>query len=95
MIFQQINENYRSKLPEYLAQVNKLYHAGEWEELRALAHNLKGSAGCFGFTNIHLAAAALEDNLRGRDHNRRDYLALSLIEAIKYTLQQEQSLTKK
>ncbi len=85
--FQQINENYRSKLPEYLAQVNELYHAGEWEELRALAHNLKGSAGCFGFTNIHLAAAALEDNLRGRtsDRNRRDYLALSLIEAIKYT----------
>jgi len=89
--FQQINENYRSKLPEYLAQVNKLYHAGEWEELRALAHNLKGSAGCFGFTNIHLAAAALEDNLRGRtnDKNRRDYLALSLIEAIKYTQSQE------
>ncbi|MDN3379983.1 MULTISPECIES: hybrid sensor histidine kinase/response regulator [unclassified Pseudoalteromonas] len=89
--FQQINENYRSKLPEHLAQVNELYHTGEWEELRALAHNLKGSAGCFGFTNIHQAAGALEDNLRGRtnDKNRRDYLALSLIEAIKYTQSQE------
>ena len=63
--------------------------------LRSLAHNLKGSAGCFGFNNIHHAAAELEDNLRGRDidHNRRDYLALSLIEAIKYTINQE-SLTK-
>lgn len=93
--FQQINENYRSKLPDHLAQANQLYQAGEWEVLRSLAHNLKGSAGCFGFNNIHHAAAELEDNLRGRDidHNRRDYLALSLIEAIKYTINQE-SLTK-
>ena len=64
--------------------------------LRALAHNLKGSAGCFGFSNIHHAAAELEDNLRGRDtdHNRRDYLALSLIEAIKYTINHD-ALSKK
>ncbi|NMM42307.1 hybrid sensor histidine kinase/response regulator [Pseudoalteromonas arctica] len=93
--FQQINDNYRLKLPGYLTDVTQLYNNGEWEQLRALAHSLKGSAGCFGFSNIHHAAATLEDNLRGRDHNRRDYLALSLIEAIKYTLQQEQSLTKK
>lgn len=93
--FQQINDNYRLKLPGYLTDVTQLYNNSEWEQLRALAHSLKGSAGCFGFSNIHHAAATLEDNLRGRDHNRRDYLALSLIEAIKYTLQQEQSLTKK
>lgn len=91
--FKQINENYRSKLPEHLEQVSELHKNEEWEELRALAHNLKGSAGCFGFTNIHQAAAALEDNLRGKDHTRRDYLALSLIEAIKYT-QNQNPLTK-
>ena len=87
--FQQINNEYRSKLPDYLTQVTQLHSANEWEQLRALAHSLKGSAGCFGFSNIHHAAAALEDNLRGHDQSRRDYLALSLIEAIKYTLQQE------
>ena len=87
--FQQINNDYRSKLPDYLIQVTQLHSANEWEQLRALAHSLKGSAGCFGFSNIHHAAAALEDNLRGRDQSRRDYLALSLIESIKYTLQQE------
>ncbi|KPH61911.1 chemotaxis protein CheY [Pseudoalteromonas porphyrae] len=89
--FQQINENYRSKLPDYLVEVTDLYNSGEWDQLRALAHNLKGSAGCFGFSNIHHGAATLEDNLRGRDHSRRDYLALSLIEAIKYTIQQAKS----
>ncbi|CAM4313289.1 hybrid sensor histidine kinase/response regulator [Pseudoalteromonas ostreae] len=83
--FKQINDNYRLKLPDYLTDVTQLYNNAEWEQLRALAHSLKGSAGCFGFSNIHHAAATLEDNLRSSDHNRRDYLAMSLIEAIKYT----------
>ncbi|MEC8206296.1 MAG: ATP-binding protein, partial [Pseudomonadota bacterium] len=54
--FQQINDNYRSKLPDYLSQVVQLYRAKEWEALRSLAHSLKGSAGCFSFEAIHKTA---------------------------------------
>ncbi|MGO2479338.1 MAG: ATP-binding protein, partial [Pseudoalteromonas sp.] len=84
--FQQINNSYRTKLPDYLNQVNKLHQNKEWEALRALAHSLKGSAGCFGFNNIHDAADALEENLRKNDITRRDYLVVNLVESINFTL---------
>ncbi|WP_281546394.1 hybrid sensor histidine kinase/response regulator [Pseudoalteromonas sp. PAR1] len=61
--FQQINDNYRSKLPDYLSQVVQLYRAKEWEALRSLAHSLKGSAGCFSFEKIHKTAGQLETAL--------------------------------
>ncbi|MCF6435383.1 hybrid sensor histidine kinase/response regulator [Pseudoalteromonas sp. MMG022] len=87
--FAQIAHNYNQKLPEYLAQLKQYYQRGDWESLRALAHSLKGSAGCFGFTNIHSAADQLEQMLRTNDENQWHYAMLSLTEAINYTLKQQ------
>lgn len=86
--FQQINNNFRTKLPDYLVQINNLHTNKEWQALRALAHSLKGSAGCFGFTTIHDAADALEECLRKDDINHREYLIVNLVEAINDTLEQ-------
>ena len=80
--FQQINENYRSKLPDYLGQVIQLYRAKEWEALRSLAHSLKGSAGCFGFEAIHKTAGQLESALRSNDTEQVDASYESLISAL-------------
>ncbi len=84
--FKQISENYRSKLPEQLELLNQYYLEHEWESLRALAHSLKGSSGCFGFMNIHEAAGQLEQSLKERNAERWHYNHLLLIEAIRYTL---------
>ena len=80
--FQQINENYRSKLPDYLGQVIQLYRAKEWEALRSLAHSLKGSAGCFGFEAIHKTAGQLESALRSNDTEQVDASYESLISTL-------------
>jgi signal transduction histidine kinase/CheY-like chemotaxis protein len=87
--FVQINKNYMEKLPDYLKQVQTYYDNQEWESLRALAHSLKGSAGCFGFMNIHSAAEELENSLMTNQQSQWQYAQLNLCEAIKYTLTQQ------
>ncbi|OCQ20752.1 hybrid sensor histidine kinase/response regulator [Pseudoalteromonas luteoviolacea] len=88
--FLQISQNYLEKLPEQMELVESLYSEQDWESLRALAHSLKGSAGCFGFTNIHSAAGELENSLRDNNKAQWQYATLSLVQAIKYTLSNEE-----
>ncbi|WP_194868485.1 ATP-binding protein [Pseudoalteromonas sp. PPB1] len=85
----QISRNYVEKLPDQLIQLEQLFGDQEWESLRALAHSLKGSAGCFGFTNIHSAAGDLETSLREDNPTKWEYAMLTLTQAIRYTLEQE------
>ena len=80
--FQQINDNYRSKLPDYLSQVVQLYRAKEWEALRSLAHSLKGSAGCFSFEAIHKTAGQLENALRSNQTEQVEQCYDALINAL-------------
>ncbi|KZN39591.1 chemotaxis protein CheY [Pseudoalteromonas luteoviolacea CPMOR-2] len=88
--FLQISQNYLEKLPEQMTLVESLYSEQDWESLRALAHSLKGSAGCFGFTNIHSAAGELENSLRDNNKAQWQYATLNLVQAIKYTLNNEE-----
>jgi signal transduction histidine kinase/CheY-like chemotaxis protein len=90
--FMQISKNYIEKLPDYLSQLQMYFDNQEWESLRALAHSLKGSAGCFGFMNIHSAADDLEQSLRTNNRAQWQYALLNLTEAIKYTLTTQHSL---
>ncbi|WP_404338460.1 ATP-binding protein [Pseudoalteromonas mariniglutinosa] len=80
--FQQINESYKAKLPDYLARVKALYKDADWEALCALAHSLKGSAGCFNFNEIHRAATRLEDLLRSNTTEHLDECVEQLIAAM-------------
>ena len=84
--FQQISDNYMAKLPAQLEQLQRLYDTQEWDELRALAHSIKGSSGCFGFMNIHEAAGELESSLSRSADSKKHYYLLKLCEAIRYTL---------
>ena len=86
----QISRNYVAKLPSQLDELQKLYDAQEWGSLRALAHSIKGSAGCFGFMNIHEAAGELETSLQKTQNSNRHYYLLKLTEAMRYTLSIDQ-----
>ncbi|MCG7555818.1 ATP-binding protein [Pseudoalteromonas sp. Of11M-6] len=88
--FLQISRNYVEKLPSQLVELQKLYDTQEWESLRALAHSIKGSAGCFGFMNIHEAAGELETSLQKTQNSNRHYYLLKLTEAMRYTLSIDQ-----
>ena len=84
--FQQINANYLASLPDYLKQIKTLYNNQDCETLRALAHSIKGSAGCFNFDDIYHSASALEQSLKGNDMTQREKRVLELITAIEQAI---------
>ena len=49
-----------SRLPKRVAAIQNAIDEGEWDELRMLAHQLKGAAQMFGFPGITDVAAKLE-----------------------------------
>ena len=84
--FQQINANYLASLPDYLKQIKTLYNNQDCETLRALAHSIKGSAGCFNFDDIYHSASALEQSLKGNDMTQREKRVVELITAIEQAI---------
>ncbi|MFY8274235.1 ATP-binding protein [Pseudoalteromonas sp. SSDWG2] len=84
--FVQINENYKKKLPDYLSQVLEHHGAKEWEQLQNIAHSIKGSASCFGFSGVADAADELERALQKGEYNNSDYPVLKLEHAIRFVL---------
>jgi histidine phosphotransfer protein HptB len=51
-------------LPGRLDAMNQVAEAGDWQELSCLAHQLKGAAGSYGFPQLALAAAGVEESAR-------------------------------
>ncbi|QBJ63712.1 MULTISPECIES: sensor histidine kinase [unclassified Pseudoalteromonas] len=84
--FQQINANYLASLPDYLQQIKTLYNSRDCETLRALAHSIKGSAGCFNFDDIYHSASAVEHSLKGNDMPQREKCVAELIAAIEQAI---------
>ncbi|ATC95701.1 hybrid sensor histidine kinase/response regulator [Pseudoalteromonas tunicata] len=87
--FKKISLNYKAKMPEMKTQLTDLYESEDWEQLTALAHSIKGSAGCFGFTHISDAASELESCLKDKNQQRLDYQFLKLEQSISFTLQMD------
>ncbi|WP_372762711.1 ATP-binding protein [Pseudoalteromonas sp.] len=81
--FQQINDRYIANLPTSLAQ---LQQAADHTALRAVAHNIKGSAGCFNFSEIYQRATELEAALKANDSAQISLLNSQLISAIEHTI---------
>ena len=51
-------------MPDRVTQFLLLFENAKWEELRRMAHQLKGAAGSYGFEPITEAAARLENAIR-------------------------------
>jgi HPt (histidine-containing phosphotransfer) domain-containing protein len=49
-----------SEMPEKIANLNKTFQAMQFDELRRLAHQIKGSSGGYGFSELGKAAGRLE-----------------------------------
>ena len=72
---EQVDPFFREMLPEFernllkdTARLEELLEAGQWEELRRLAHNYKGTAGYFDLTQLSEVARALESKSKSGDH---------------------------
>lgn len=61
---QEIVALFVSELPDRVATVEQLLGTKNWDELRRIAHQMKGTAGSYGFQPITILAARLEDGLK-------------------------------
>jgi histidine phosphotransfer protein HptB len=67
------------EMPDRVAALRKQVSAADWETLRRTAHQMKGSAGSYGFDPISASAAVLEDAVRGGQDERQ---ILEAVEAL-------------
>jgi HPt (histidine-containing phosphotransfer) domain-containing protein len=57
---------FAAELPARAARLQELLDRAAWDELRTLAHQLKGAGGGYGFPRVSEVAAVLEQALRER-----------------------------
>jgi HPt (histidine-containing phosphotransfer) domain-containing protein len=55
-----------SELPDRVQSMNAALAAGQFEQLRVLAHQLKGAAGGYGFPRLGEAAALIDQGIKDR-----------------------------
>src|SRR5205823_3828760 len=48
------------EMPERMTRFREYFHSGDWDGLRRAAHQMKGSAGSYGFEQLSPYAAELE-----------------------------------
>jgi len=80
--FTKLNETYKSKLPGLITDLESFHDAQQWEKLKDLSHNIKGSSGCFGFMAISDAASTLEMNLKQQEYDNVKHSFDKLIHSI-------------
>lgn len=81
--FVDIVNQFVAKLPEQIDAISHAYHAGDWDSLHQLVHNLKGTGGGFGFPQLTEQAIEIEKLLTAQD-----YPAIEPIIALLYRLLQ-------
>lgn len=62
--YEQLFEAFRSVVGTRMEKIRETFEGGDGERLRALVHQLKGSAGCYGFTDLVAVATRCENDLR-------------------------------
>jgi len=58
--FSDLVDLYVGEMPERVMRLQALFAAAAWDDLRRLAHQIKGAAGSYGFPQITPAAGRLE-----------------------------------
>jgi len=59
-------EMYVDEMPQRIAAIQEALASGDWDELRRMAHQMKGAAGSYGFEAITPVAGAGEDTIRNQ-----------------------------
>lgn len=57
-------EMYVDEMPDRMGALREKLASADWEELRRLAHQMKGAAGSYGFESITPVAGTVEDSIR-------------------------------
>ncbi len=65
--FEELIEFYVSSKEDKKAELNRLFLSGDYHQLAEVAHQMKGSAGGYGFSSLTSLAAQLEEGCRLKD----------------------------
>lgn len=60
-------EEFVAGLPSRIAEMRQAYAAHDWDQLRVLAHRLKGAGGSYGYPDVSHLCADLEQRCRAQD----------------------------
>lgn len=66
--FRELLEMFVSTIPEKQSALRGHFSAGRIEQLRVIAHQMKGAGGGYGFGGLSTRAAALEEACRTDEH---------------------------
>lgn len=75
--FADLVEWYVGEMPERIVRLQALFAAEAWDDLRRLAHQIKGAAGSYGFPQITPAAGRLEMSIVSADPETEIEVALN------------------
>jgi CheY-like chemotaxis protein len=67
--FEQLIDNYKNSFLEKLATIQQAQEADDWALVKKLMHNLKGSAGSYGFQVLSDLAALVEERIAEDDYS--------------------------
>ena len=76
--FAALKVRFEKRLPTQLARMQACMEDGLWDELAAIAHSIKGSAGTFGHPGEGLVAARIEAAVRDGETQRVGQLLAGL-----------------
>ena len=75
----QVPDGLQELIPEYLdarrqdaAEMRRFFEENQFDEVRRLAHNLKGNGACYGFDELSKLGAALEAASKRADRTEAD-----------------------
>ena len=66
--FRELLEMFVATIPEKQTALREHFAAGRIEQLRIMAHQMKGAGGGYGFGGLSTRAAALEEACRAEEH---------------------------
>lgn len=66
-LFEKMLRKFADQQSDFVEEINRKITGGEWEEVRRMAHTLKGLAGTLGMTNLQSLSSQLETESLRRD----------------------------
>ena len=77
--FKKLQQNYRDKLPQLLADFKQNLADEQWQSLQQMAHSVKGSAASMGFEQLTEQAGRIEELLMQAKHEQASEAILAFL----------------
>lgn len=81
--FEEIIAQFVQRLPMHLDQMHRALQASLWDDLRRLAHQLKGAGGSYGYSQLTEDARTLETHAKAKDAEKANVALAALTDQVR------------